>query len=171
VDGVFRGFQLLLATVGLGLFGFGAFGIGNTAWKVSEARGWPTTQGIVLNRDWRSSTAVGRNGSSWRFEPEIRYRYTVSGQEYVGENVYPATAEQWTSQEELSAYMDATFPARGPVTVSYDPAQPARAAIILRGSYWTAATLLICGLIALAGVWCTWFISREPDMRKGPPPK
>lgn len=162
LEAFLRGFRLLLFAVGIGLLGYGAFDIGHTAWRVHEAGGWPTTEGVVLNRSWRSSRLVARNGGSWRFEPEIRYRYTVAGQDYVSENDYPGTPEQWSSQEELQAYMDETFPARGPVTVSYDPADPSRAAIILRGSYWTAGTMLICGLVALFGTWIMG-IARPPE--------
>lgn len=162
LEAFLRVFRLALFTVGLGLFVYGAFGIGHTAWRVAEARGWPTTQGVVLNRSWRSVRTVARNSSGWRYEPEIRYSYAVDGQNYVNESDYPATSEQWTSQDELQTYMDETFPARGPVTVSYDPKDPSRAAIILRGSYWTEGTMFMCGLVALFGAWLMALV-RKPE--------
>ena len=161
VDGLVRAVRLLFLLAGAGLLGFGLFGIGDTWLKVAEARGWPTTEGTVLNRSWRSETSIGRTSTSQRFVPEIRYRYSVAGQIHVSENVYPAAPERWDSQEELQAFMDSEFPARGPVTVSYDPAQPSRAAIILRGTYGTAITLAICGLVALGGLWAIGFAGKE----------
>ena len=152
---------ILFLLVGLALLGFGLFGIGDTWWKVSEARGWPTTEGVILSRDSRDVRWVGRSSSGTRYVPEIRYRYSVGGTSFVSENVYPGTSEQWDTREELQAYMDAEFPARGPVTVSYDPDSPARSAIILRGRYWTAATLTICGLIGLVGFWATRLALKE----------
>jgi len=170
LEALFRGFRLVLLAAGLGMLGVGAFWLGHTAWRVREAQDWPTTQGVVLNRDWRSVRSIGRTSSSWRFEPEIRYAYSVAGRDYVSEDVYPATSEQWTSQDELRAYMDEAFPARGPVTVSYDPDEPSRAAIILRGNYWTAATFFVCGLVALIGFWGMRFAS-GPEKEEGPPPE
>lgn len=153
LDRAIRAIEILALLIGLGMLGYGLFGIGSTWWLVAEARGWPTVEGRVLARDWESVRFTGRNSGGYRFVPQIRYSYTVGGENHVSENVYPATAEQWQSQEELQAYLDAEFPARGPVTVSYDPAMPSRSAVILRGSYWTAATLSICGLIVLAFTW------------------
>ena len=160
-DRVVRAVQWLFLLVGVGLLGFGLFGVGNTWLKVAEARRWPTTQGVILNRDWRSVHWVGRASSGTRFVPEIRYRYAIDGTTYVSENVYPATSEQWSSEQELQAFMDAGFPARGAVTVSYDPAAPSRSAIILRGSYWTAITLAMCGLVALLGLFAMRFALRQ----------
>ena len=144
-----RVIEILVVAIGLSMLGYGLFGIGNTWWRVAEARGWPTVEGRVLSRNWQSVHVTSRNSSGYRFVPEIRYQYVVDGQTYMSETVYPATAEEWLTQEELQAYLDAQFPARGPVTVSYDPAAPSRSAVILRGSYWSAATFSICGLIAL----------------------
>lgn len=150
LERLFRAIEILVLLIGLGMLGYGLFEIGNTWWRVAEARGWPTVEGRILNRDWQSVRFTGRNNSGYRYVPQIRYQYEVGGQNYVSETVYPATPEQWQTQEELRAFLDAEFPARWAVTVSYDPAAPSRSAVILRGSYWTAATLSICGLIALA---------------------
>ena len=158
---VIRAVQFLFLLVGIGLLGFGLFGIGDTYFKVAEARGWPTTQGVTLNRDWKSVQRIGRTSSGTRFVPDIRYRYSLGGTTYVSENVYPATPEQWSSQEELQAFLDAEFPARGPVAVSYDPAAPSRTAIMLRGAYGTAITLAICGFVALLGYWAMQFAAAD----------
>ena len=158
----FRGAQLLLLLIGLGLAGFGAFDIGRTWSKVAEARRWPSTEGTILNRDWRSVTSIGRSSSSRRFVPLIRYRYAVAGQFYQSEKVYPAGGEQWSTPAELQAYLDLEFPVGGRVAVSYDPAAPSRSAIILRGSYAMAATLLICGLVASFGAWAMAGAFRQP---------
>lgn len=158
-------FELLVLIIAIGLLGFGLHGIGDTWLKVREAAGWPTVQGTILNRDWRSEMSYGRTSSSAVFIPQIRYRYAVDGKSYVSESVYPATPERWQSLEELRAYLAAEFPARGAVRVSYDPASPSRAAIILRGSYWTSATLAICGLVALGGWWAVRMLRRDHEAR------
>ncbi len=85
---------------------------------------------------------------------------TVDGRTFVVETVYPDTAENWRTSEELQAYLDAEFPARGAVTVSYDPVEPSRAAIILRGNYGTSITLAICGLVVLIGLLAMRIASR-----------
>lgn len=148
-DFIGTGVPRLFFLVAFGLVGIGLFQNGLTFFRVLQASGWPVTEGVVLNRDWQSVRHVSRSGSTDRFIPEIRYRYTVAGQTYVSENSYPDRPEEWPTSQELRAFLDREFPARSVVRVSYDPANPARAVLILRGSYWTGITFILCGLAVL----------------------
>jgi hypothetical protein len=91
--------------------------------KIRAAQDWPETEGQVLVSEVRDEG--GENG--WR--AHVVYRYEVDGRVYENSRIAVAVEygrEGFQAQEELAA----RFPAGAPVTVYYNPQNPAEAALI-----------------------------------------
>lgn len=91
--------------------------------KMREAQAWPSTEGLVL------ASEVGDEGGENGWRAHVSYRYEVAGRVY--ENSRIAVAVEY-GREGLQAHRElaARFPAGAPVTVYYDPQNPADAALI-----------------------------------------
>jgi hypothetical protein len=87
-----------------------------------EAAGWPTVPGVVA--DSASVDMEGRRGNP---EIAIRYSYTVDGRARVGSRYRSDTFLNSTWRLERVAR---TLPAGTPVTVHYNPADPADAVLV-----------------------------------------
>src|SRR5262245_28642944 len=128
---VYLGLGLVLV-IGLGLFMLGA----RNLWRAVASRHWPTASATVVE----SSTSIdvtppsrslrrSRNSvSSIMYTANIRFQYEVNGRAYRTDQIwFGQTAGSGDSSEaELRRFR---YPLGEKVTVSYDPADPAIAAV------------------------------------------
>lgn len=104
----------------LSLFGIGAlvFGVWSHG-RVKAANSWPTTQGVVGSSSITSSrSSKGRT----TYRCKVAYSFMVNGVKYYGDKMDPlgnSGGSNSSAQEKLRKY-----PAGGPCTVHYDPADP-----------------------------------------------
>ncbi len=80
----------------------------------------------------RCDVDVALDGSNNRFRPQITYRYSVNGQEYVGTRVCAETAahEPPTLSRRQVETLVRSFSKNRPVPVFYNPADPQDAYLI-----------------------------------------
>lgn len=95
---------------------------------LAKASTWPKTTGSIVSSSTRSfTTTSSSNRTSRAWMPVVEYSYTVNGKSYNSRSVRYAT-EVGGSQayaEEIAA----NYPVGKIVTVQYDPADPAQAAL------------------------------------------
>src|SRR5215472_12573146 len=129
---VYLGLGLVLA-IGLGLFMLGARNLG----RAIASRHWPTASATVVESSTsvdvtppsRSMRRSGRSSvSSIMYTANIRFQYEVNGRSYRTDQIwFGQTAGSGDSSEaELRRFR---YPLGGKVTVSYDAADPAIAAV------------------------------------------
>ena len=131
-------------------------------YRASVAQSWPKAEGQVLSSALGTSYSESDNGSrrsggSWSYRADIADAYEVGGVRYHGENVWlngPSTTHR---TEEAQAVVDA-HPAGGPVSVSYNPDDPADAALVLNRPRWEILFFTGFGLFWLTA---TYFSNRR----------
>ena len=94
------------------------------------AENWPTVAGGVLS----SEVIIHRSHSSRgyttvNYMPKVSYEYQVNGQKYLGDGIGFGTA---TFGKKKADEIAAKYPQGAPVTVHYDPANPAKAVLETR---------------------------------------
>jgi hypothetical protein len=130
---------------------------GHGHWKLHASRKWATATGKVLE-----SRAVWEtvDENSRIFVPRVIYEYQVGNRPYRNDRIF--VVKQGNSDAEATA---AQFPVGMQVSVYYDPADPAQAALVRNAP----STALYLGLIALmltlaaaiCGLsWLTSFIAK-----------
>jgi len=135
--------------------------------EAREAAAWPEAAGRVM-RTWveTGSTAGNRGRRYATYTPRVAYSYEVGGSLYLNDRLSLSQAHQQTSMEaaedELSAY-----PVGAPVMVRYDPASPARSALIIEGSGSVSYIGLAAGaLLTIFGAYVVVMVLRP---RRRPP--
>jgi hypothetical protein len=131
---------IIVILVGIGLFLLGF----KQSQKSRAARSWPKAPGIISSAALRSD-----NSSS---DPEmatvslaLEYRFTVSGQEYVGHKIQFVERVYSTNRQAKAAL--AKYPAGCPVEVFFDPQNPANC--ILKQGNSFSWVLMILGAAAI----------------------
>lgn len=107
-------------------------------WKIRQlaaaCQRWPTAEGVILDSTIefdRDNWFGGEPGnfSPGVFSPAIRYRYTVKGREYTGDQITPGGLVN-TSREASAARWAQRFPPGSRVRVHYNPRSPAESYLI-----------------------------------------
>lgn len=107
--------------------------------------------------EYRSSGA-GRHGtSSTRYRPEIEYEYTVDGETYTSDSVWPGEDLSGTDEEKRRAVVD-RYPEGETVEAYYDPEDPAVAFLENESRSTASITLIVFGAgFALTGLLAVGF--------------
>lgn len=107
--------------------------------EIRRARDWPTVPGKILER------GVGEPmGASRTYMPHVKYEYTVDGKEYTNDQVY-VIRRTGNLADAVRRLVDGL---PDPVTVHYNPQNPAEAWLISNswGIFWV---LMFVGVLAL----------------------
>lgn len=90
-----------------------------------ESRRWPNVQGLVVASQVEDKTD-SEGGRLYR--PRVSYRYSVNGQDFVGERACFGDAD-YVGWALFARDIVARYRVRSPVTVHYDPSDPADAVL------------------------------------------
>lgn len=143
------GIFLLLAGLGVFLIIFNQ----RNKKKAGASQSWPSAAGQITQAYVRQSTSTDTDGDmSTYYYPHLEYTYTVMGQTYTGKRVAFGAETGYGNDAQASAKLS-RFPAAGsPVTVYYDPQNPAEAVLERRAGGTTF--MLVAGIICLVLSLC-----------------
>jgi len=131
------GFAVIVLLVGLWNFICGAVEYR----EAQDTLNFASAQGkIVTSRKYFSQTSSGSG-----YDSVVKYSYTVGGKEYSGHTVSFRTAP--TLPRDI-----AQFPLGTPVTVYYDPSNPAKACLQKGQTGENIASMVMAGFYGVAGV-------------------
>jgi hypothetical protein len=129
--------------------------------QVWASQSWHTADGRILVADieayrtWVSSSDASPSGWRTRFRPSIVYTFEVNGQQYVSDRVSFGGQIGWSAASFVSGRV-AKYPVDSPVTVYYNPQNPAESVLERRASgivvLWIVAATLVVGAVALSGL-------------------
>jgi hypothetical protein len=112
----------------------------------SAAEKWSTVAGGILTSEviiHHSRDSHGR--TTINFMPKVTYEYQVDGQKFTGDGIAFGTATYGKKKADAIA---AAYPQGTPVTVHYDPANPAKA--VLETKSVGGGALVALGIILIA---------------------
>ena len=104
----------------------GAWCIASTLGDLTEAfqsKSWPTTTGKIESSDLKKYAAGRRSNATYL--PEIKYTYTVAGQNFTGTVISPG--RWWSNTSAFNAVE--RFPAGSARPIAYFPVDPSRAVL------------------------------------------
>ncbi|MEX2217986.1 MAG: DUF3592 domain-containing protein [Phycisphaerales bacterium] len=128
----------------------------------THARSWPATSGVIVSASVETIRASTSTGSvRERFRPVWGFQYTVAGRTFSSRQ---ASVSEFAPNLRQSAEQELLRRRVGdPVTVFYDPGNPAEA-VLDRGSlshYWG---YLVTAAVATAAAWGGWAVFRSRDV-------
>ena len=130
-----------------------------------EVGAWPTVPGRVVATGVEGAPIVpGRSRGGTHYLPVVTYGYQVDGRAYTSNVVWGRSS--YNTQGGAEWFLD-SYPPGTPVTVHYDPANPANAALILTDSFSWVITLLVplFGLtFAAIGIVMGWRSRHGPSL-------
>jgi hypothetical protein len=134
------GFGLLLLFGGVGVF---AIYTGRKSVRQADAsQGWPATTGAITEKHVAHSLHTDTDGdSSDSYSPQVSYSYQVLGQQYTGNKISFGFAKSHNSYQKAEAELT-RFPLGSPVTVYYNPSNPAEAVLERKAGGAVLATIL-----------------------------
>jgi len=127
------------------------FAIGLSAiLTASASKGWPSVDGVIVSSevqsDWSSApagTPQHRSGTQRVYRADVRYAYTVDGQEYEGDRV---EFGGFSSSNAKRAYrIVGTYRKGQTVAVYYDPNDPSRAVLEPGKTTWFSKGAVCAG--------------------------
>jgi hypothetical protein len=145
--------SVILGAVGLGVIGWGLWQL----LKAARTRKWPTASGTLLTSTVTHREALppdrDDDGPSRPRSPEtlyraaVTYRYQVDGRTFTGDRL--GLDEVETSSEPHARHVSERFKSGAPVTVYYDPANPALAILQpgIRPASWLGVAIGVIFLI------------------------
>lgn len=68
--------------------------------------------------------SIGQGSTSTKYSPKIRYEYTVEGETYTNDNLYPGPATSGSSNKDEQQEILRKYPEGESVEVYYDPNEP-----------------------------------------------
>lgn len=129
------------------------------AWKLYRlfAREWQAVSGRVLRSEVeerlvsvRVSTSTARRRLAKRHQPRMVYEYWVGSQHYESQRLFLGEVVLYSSAAEAQKMLE-RYPKPGePVTVWYDPRNPAEA-VLQKSLHWQFWVVLLLG-VGLSGV-------------------
>ncbi|HEU4326576.1 MAG TPA: DUF3592 domain-containing protein [Roseiflexaceae bacterium] len=155
-------FSLAVAAVPLGL----VWWLGSLAWRdwrrARAARLWPQARGRIVRSEVQEVLfmARGRYGRGWFpqwiYRPRIVYRYRAGGADHEGERLHLIRGVA-TFGRRAAERAVARLPLGAPVTVFYNPDNPAEAALDTRAGWethllWFSALLALVFVLALVAM-------------------
>ena len=122
--------------------------------KVNQVSGWPSTQGVIT-----SSTLESRSSEDgYTHYPAVYYSYQVSGQAHKGNRIAPGVDVGGSGARKVIA----RYPMGAPVTVYYNPQNPADAVLEKQAPaptlLWIVLGVLDC-LLCAAIPFAVWMLA------------
>jgi hypothetical protein len=115
-------------------------------------------EATVLHSQIRSQTETDSGMRATTYFPEIRYEYTVGGETFTSESVYPGRLEGTSNHSKIQSVVDA-HPAGDRVQAYYHPEDPTRSFLIDESSTKQAVFgILVSSGIAATGLYMLWMI-------------
>jgi len=124
-DSISRGCFLIFVAVFFSVWYAFLFVMNDTYQEAEQAIHWPTVVGTILESRVQVRTSSSETGTE--FDPVIRYRYRVQGQEYVN-STWQKIGNSPTRQE-AQDIVD-RYPQGKRTTVYYDPADPQNSVLV-----------------------------------------
>jgi hypothetical protein len=117
---------LFLAVTGAIPFGMGL----RSVWRGLASAHWPTVSGVVLHAGMTEDLAkeAGTRNTHIFYSAELAFRYRVNGRDYTTETIQFGRT-RGSSDISNAAVLLLRYPAGAKVTVSYNPHDPALAAV------------------------------------------
>lgn len=124
------------------------------ALKARRAASWPTVQGVVVESHVESVRRRSNNRTTTSYFPRVTYQYRVNLQEYTGKEI--GFGAESTSSGKAERVL-AQYAQGAPVTVFYDPEDPAKAVLEAKAkNFWS---YLFLGVVLLAaGLAAAWVL-------------
>jgi predicted RNA-binding Zn-ribbon protein involved in translation (DUF1610 family) len=153
----------MLLAIGIALLGGSVFAFVRASERAAAAGEWPTAEGRVLTADVeeRYETSTDSDGSTRTTRmlyPKVTYAYAVGGRSFRNDDIW-LMGQQGFSSPASAFDVLRSYPQGRPVTVHYDPADPADAALILEGTPWW---VFLIGAMGLAWLAAGLFAFRPP---------
>lgn len=125
-----------------------------------DAMAWMKTQGAVISSVVKSGCARGKS-----YHAEVRYRYAVTGQDYIGGRISFGDLECGSHEKAISIIE--RFPDGARVAVYYDPAQADESSLLIgevTPVTWIGIVVGALLFLASAGAagFLFWRLSRNP---------
>jgi uncharacterized protein DUF3592 len=119
--------------------------------QADESASWQSTHGTVTGSSLGQSTNYSDSGPTVSYFPIVRYSYSVVGQPYTGERIAFGLGESSSRSAKAQKMLDG-YPVGRPVTVYYDPANPAQAVLERRAGGGIGGLLI--GIVFLTAGLC-----------------
>ncbi|MFW5983761.1 MAG: DUF3592 domain-containing protein [Halobacteria archaeon] len=88
------------------------------------------------------------------YSPIVEYEYTVDGETYTNDNVFPGGFQRWRDDRSWAQSVVSEYSVGEEATVSYNPDEPARAYLRNDGPPWSWIVSVVYAVIAIfGGVW------------------
>jgi len=152
-------------------------GTGLAVSQYLTATGYDTATGTVETVEMDSYTEIGRPtlGGNQYYQPTVTYTYRVDGRTYTGSDI-AFGSDVDTNQRDRAARVLQNYAEGEPVTVYYDPANPADAYLVQRFDFFPAGVLVAFGLLLLGDAltprtrWVRFVLSKLPlnQSERGP---
>lgn len=151
------------------LVAIGAFETAGQLSEISEARGWPSTEGRIEASEVAVRSEQRVRSTRHHYSPRVRYRYTVNGQSFVGDRIWLSGERELDAVE--AGRVVRSYPVGSAVQVFYAPDDPGRAT--LRAAVDPLPLIMWfafgCGFLGL-GAWFRTRVRREAISPTPPPP-
>ena len=136
-------------------------------WAVGYVRnaqvssGWPTAQGEIISREVMQSTRRNAN-AMWdeSYLPRIHYSYEVDGQRYESTQIGFDFDAHYERQADARAVIDSVARTE-PLTVYYEPGNPANAVLRTGGDWRTYRPLIFALAPLLLGIVTVFWARRS----------
>lgn len=141
----------LFVVFGLPFFAVGIYFLVTTAhslYDVIRMTSWPQTQGTLTSANLRSSTS----DNTTTYHPTAQYRYRVGGVEYAGSRVaiHGGGDNVGGFQQRLGSQLELMYLNQEPVSVYYNPGDPADA-VLNRDMRWEMIGFKLVFIIVFGG--------------------
>ena len=153
----------LLVAVAMLLAGVALIVLGrHAAQKARASRAWPTTQGVVVATS--VDITIDNDGND-TYTPIVRYRYVVNGKTYESKRMTFGGHTAFSNDFDAEAFLK-DYPVNAPVTVHYNPADPAEAVLDTSASNGRALMFIggffvFIGLALMVGYVSMWRLGRR----------
>jgi hypothetical protein len=107
---------------------------------------WPTTPGKIVEREVIPATRPTLGTPGYRWEPRVKYSYSVGGVGFLGTRIYPEGAPIHT-KDSSQKFLDA-LPEQ--VAVRYDPQDPALSCLDALPRWQVGLLTVVSVLLVLA---------------------
>ncbi len=122
---------------------------------------WPSVDGEVLTSTvkLRRSRSGSSSTDSFRYAPEVSYRYAVDGESLVGRQI--SFRDDHYGKRRPAFEIASRYEVGAPVTVYYKPGDPGQAVIDLHWDWSTYLPVGISGFIFLVGCFLVRALRRR----------
>ncbi|MGL4199020.1 MAG: DUF3592 domain-containing protein [Allorhizobium sp.] len=119
-----------------------AYGTGLLVWSLAETippLSWPVMRGEVVRAHYVAEIHQTKFETSYVYVPVIRYRYAVDGQDFVSDRAWTGKPFTVPRLEDVEAFL-IDYREGQPVSVRYDPGDPARSTLFVETDYGQLVT-------------------------------